>query len=54
MTTIFHVRLYGKFIEIKRNFRRKKLDTTNQGFNFLGGNFSNEDNVRAPMGWVEK
>ena len=25
MTTIFHARLYGRFIEIQSNLRRKKL-----------------------------
>ena len=28
---------------------RKKLHRTNQGSNFLGGSFSNRDNVRAPI-----
>ena len=47
MTTVFHTWLYGKFMEIENNLRRKKLHRTNQGSNFLGGSFSNRDNVRA-------
>ena len=47
MTAVFHARLYGRFIEIQRNLRRKKLHRTNQGSNFLGGSFSNRDNVRV-------
>ena len=49
MTTVFHVWPYGRFIEIQSNLRRKKLHRTNQGSNFLGGSFSNRDNVRAPI-----
>ena len=40
---------YGRLIEIQSNLRRKKLHRTNQGSNFLGGSFSNRDNVRAPV-----
>ena len=40
---------YGRFIEIQINLRRKELHRTNQGSNFLGGTFSNGDNVRAPI-----
>ena len=47
MTTVFHTWLYGKFMEIENNLRRKKLHRTDQGSNFLGGSFSNRDNVRA-------
>ena len=39
----------GRFIEIKSNLRRNKFYKTNQGYNFLGGSFSNRDNVRAPI-----
>ena len=39
MATAFHARRYCKFIEIKSNLRRKKLHS----------NFSNRDNVRAPI-----
>ena len=49
MTTVFHAWPYGRFIEIQSNLRRKKLHRTNQGSNFLGGSFSNRDNVRAPI-----
>ena len=49
MTTVFHVWPHGKFIEIQSNLRRKKLHRANQSFNFLGGSFSNRDNVRAPI-----
>ena len=44
----FCTRLYGRFIEIKSNFRRKKFHRTNQGSNFLGSSFSNGNNVRDP------
>ena len=47
MTTKLHARLYGKIIEIKNNFRRKKLHRPNQGFNLLGDSFSNRNIVRA-------
>ena len=33
---------------------RKKFHRTNQGSNFLGGSFSNRDNVRAPSNLEEK
>ena len=46
---IFHTWAYGRFIEIEGNLRRKKLHRTNKGSNFLGGSFSNRDNVRAPI-----
>ena len=49
MTVVFHARLYGRFIEIEINFRRKKLHKTNQRPNFLGDSFNNRDNVRAPI-----
>ena len=35
MTIVFHTGLYGKFIEIQDNLRRKKLQRTNQGSIFL-------------------
>ena len=41
MTTAFHAWLYGRFIEIQSNVRRKELYGTNQGSNFLGGSFHN-------------
>ena len=40
MTIVFHARVYGRFIEIQSNLRRKKLHRMNQGSNFLGGTFS--------------
>ena len=46
MTTVFHARPCGRLIGIKSNFGRKKHHRTYQGFKFLGGSFSNEDNVR--------
>ena len=49
MTTVIHAGLYGRFIEIQSNLWRKKLYTTNQGPNLLGGSFSNIDHVRAPI-----
>ena len=49
MTAVFHTWPYGRFIEIQSNLRRKKLHRMNQGSNFLGGSFSNRDNVRAPI-----
>ena len=49
MTTVFHAWSYGRFIEIQSTLRRKKLNRTNQGSNFLGGGFSNKDNVRVPI-----
>ena len=49
MTTGFHVWLNGRFIEVERNPRRKKLYRINQGYNFLGGSFNNRDNVRAQI-----
>ena len=49
LTAVFHARLYGMFIEIQRNLRRRTLHRMNQGSNFLGGSFSNNDNVRAPI-----
>ena len=49
MTGVLHTWPYDRFIEIQSNLRRKKLHRMNQGSNFLGGSFSNRDNVRAPM-----
>ena len=47
MATVFHAWLYGIFIEIQSNLKGKKFHRMNQGSNFLGGSFSNRDNVRA-------
>ena len=49
MTAVFHTWSYGRFIEIQRNLRRKKLRRTDQGSNFLGSSFSNRINARAPI-----
>ena len=49
VATVFHGWPYGRFIEIHSHLRRKKLHRTNQGTNFLGGSFSNRDNVMAPI-----
>ena len=49
MTTVLHAWPYDRFIEIQNNLRIKKLHRTNQGYNFLGGDFSNRDNVRTPI-----
>ena len=49
MTTIFHAWLYGRFIEIQSNLRKKKLHRTNPDSNFLGGSLSNRMNVKAPI-----
>ena len=43
MTTVFHARLHGRFVEIKSNLRRKKLYRTNQNSVFLEGSFNNRD-----------
>ena len=45
MITVFLARPYGRFIEVKSNFGRKKLRRTNQACNFLGGSFRNRDDV---------
>ena len=58
MTTVFHAWSYGRFaeiqsslgrkkVEIQSSLGRKKLHETNEGSNFLGGRFSNRDNVKA-------
>ena len=53
-TTVFHERQYGRFIEIKNNFRRKELKGTNQGSSFHGDSLVNRDNVRAPIEFGRK
>ena len=42
---VFHAWAYGRFIEIQSNPKRKKLHRMNQGSSFLGGSFSNRDNL---------
>ena len=55
MTTVFHARQQGGFIElIKSNFRRKKHYSTNQGSKFLGSSFNNGGNIRSPIQFEEK
>ena len=49
MTTVFDAKPYGSFIEIKSSFGRKELHSMNQDSNFLGGSFSNGDNVKATI-----
>ena len=49
MATVSHARPNGKTKDIKSNLWRKKLHRTDQGSNFLGGSFSNRDNVRASI-----
>ena len=49
MTTIFHARPLGRFIEIKNNLRRKELHNTNQGFNFFWRQFIDRGNVEVPI-----
>ena len=47
MATVFRARLYNRLINIQSNLRRKELHRTNQASNFLGGYFSNRDDVKA-------
>ena len=54
MTKVFHAWRYGIFIKIQSNLRIKKLNRTNQGSNFLGGTFSNSDNVEPQSNLEEK
>ena len=60
MTTVFHYKLYGRFIKIQSNLRGKKLYRTSQGSPFFGGGVSDRDNVRAQhlnpfsLGKIEK
>ena len=46
MTTVFHARLYGRFIDTNQPQGKEALY---QGSIFLGGSFSNGDNVRAQI-----
>ena len=47
MTTVFHAWMCGRFTEIQSKPKRKELHRMNQGPSFLGGSFSNEDNVES-------
>ena len=49
MTTVFHTWGHGRFIEIQSSLRSKNCHRTNYSPNFLGGSFSNRDNVRPPI-----
>ena len=49
MTKVFHAWPNGRYTEIQNNLRRKKPHKMNPGSNFLGGSFSNRDNVRASI-----
>ena len=49
VTTVFHAWAHGRFKDIQSNLRRKEFQRTNKGSNFLGGSFSNRDNVRYPV-----
>ena len=48
ITTVIHAWPYGRLLEIQSNLSRKKLHRRHQGSNYLGGNFSNRDNIRTP------
>ena len=50
MSSVFHAWSHGKSIEIQSNLRRKKLHRTKQGSKYLGGNFSNRNNVKS---WIQ-
>ena len=45
MTTVFHRCLYGRFIEIQSNLRRKKVHRANEDSNFFGRGFRRESNL---------
>ena len=49
MTTVFHARPYGRFIEIGSNFRKRKLYRMSQGQIFLGDSFRNGHDVSAQI-----
>ena len=54
MTPVFQAQLYHRFTEIQSNLERKKLHRTNEGSKFLGGKFSNRDNVKIPNQFRQK
>ena len=48
--------MQGRMVDLQR-YRPtsgEKLHRTNQGSKFLGGSFSNRDNVRAPMKFIRE
>ena len=49
MTTVFHVKPYGRFTETQSNPRRKALYRKNKDYYVLGGNFSNIANIGTPI-----
>ena len=49
MTAVLHVKLYGRFKEIKGNLTREKLHRMNQGSKLFGGSFSDKGNARHPI-----
>ena len=49
MTKVFHTWSNGRFIKKQSKLRRKKLYRKNQGSSFLGGSFTNKDNVTVPI-----
>ena len=54
MKAVFHAWPYSRFIELKSNLRRKKLNRTNQDSNFLVGGLSNRNNVSSPIQFKRK
>ena len=55
IATIFHAQQFGRVIKIIRsNLIGEKLHRMNQRSSFLGGRFSNRDNVRTPIQHKEK
>ena len=49
MSTVFHAKLHGIFINIKSDFEKNKLYRANQSSKFFGGSFGNAGNVGAPI-----
>ena len=49
MTTVFHAWQYGRFKDIQSKLRKKKLHRTNQGSNFLGGSFRNNERAQSNL-----
>ena len=53
MTTVFHAGVYGRFIEIQSNVKKKKLHRVNQGSIFLVDNFNNRDMYKFQSNYEE-
>ena len=49
MATLFQASLYGRFIEIKRSLKRKKVQGMSWGSKIFGCSFNNIDNKRTPI-----